>query len=314
MADKLQLPTIVWNSDSNDPVTENGTRTPAHVPSVVQARAGMPSQSIDTFTRQFSSSTPPPLTDGELAADATYESRILPHLDLDRLQQKPTIQKRPYLWAMLSVALVGVAAIAAYLSGQHALAGGQSAVEWLAASIGVGQASGSRPQRELNVSSRNSGAANPVVDVQSDSDRTHNKMSDSASMPSSVATAPQPNTQPDEAQRNVEGISTTLASAQSGPLPLQRAVADGAPDACGGKSGEGDLAPLPKLNGAEASAATYDPGEFFALAQIGRGWRPRKWLNWRWLNTPSRAIKSRNGGEPAAASARTVSAASHSTN
>jgi hypothetical protein len=218
-----------------------------------------------------------------------------------------------------------LAAIAAYLFGQHALARGQSTVEWLAASIGVGQTSGSRTQQELNGGSKNSGAANPIVAVQSNPDRADNNMSDSASMPSSVTTAPQPNIQPDEAQGNVEGISTTLASAQSGTLPLRRAIADGAPDACGGNSGEGDLAPLPKLSGAEASAANYDPGAFLALAQIGRGWRPGKWLHWRWLNTPSRAIKSRNGGEPAAVlpgianhpnatSARTVNAASRSTN
>jgi hypothetical protein len=297
MAEILQLPTIVWNTDSNEPVTENDTRVPAQLPSVVRARADIVSQSGDTFTRQFSASPPPPLTDGELAANAAYESQILPHLDLDKLQAKPTAQKRPYLRAILSVLSVVVVVVAAivYLFGQRSLAGGQWTVEWLAASIGVGQVSGSRTQQELNGSTKNSGAINSIVDVQSDRDRTDNNMRDSASIPPS-------------------GISTTLASVQSGTLPLQRAIADWAPDACGGKSGEGDLAPLPKLNGAEASAATYDPSEFLAFAQIGRGWRPRMWLHWRWLNTPSRANKNHSGGESATASARAMSAASHSTN
>jgi hypothetical protein len=311
MADILQLPTIVWNSDSNGPVTENDTRVPARLPSVVQARAGIESQSSDTFTRQFSSSPSLPLTDEELAANATYQSQVLPQLDLDRLQPKPTAQKRPYLRAMLSAVVVVVAAIV-YLFGQRSLAGGQWTVEWLAASIGVGQVSGSRTQQELNSNSKNSGAVNPIVDVQSDRDRTDKR--DGASMLSPVATAPPPNTKPDEAQTNVEGISTTLGSVQSGIPPLQRAIADGPPDACGGKSGEGDLGPLPKLNGIEASAATYDPSEFLALAQIGRSWRPRMWLHWRWLNTPSRTNKSHGGGESATVSARVMNAASHSTN
>jgi hypothetical protein len=312
MADILQLPTIAWNSDSNHLVTEKDTRLPANLPSVLQVCVETHSQSGDTFTRQFSSSPSPPLTEGELPANAAYESQILPHLDLDRLQQKPTAQKGLYLRAMLSVVVI-VAAIAAYLFGQLSLAGRQWSAEWLAASIGVGQVSGSRTQQELTGDSENSGVVNPIVDVQSDRDRTDNNMSNSASIPPSVAMAPQPNIQPDEAQRNVEGSSTTLAAAQSGTLPLQSAIADGAPGACGGKSGEGDLVPLPKLNGAEASAANYDPSKFLALAQIGRSWRPRMWLHWTWLNTP-RANKSRNGGEPAAVSARTVNAANHSTN
>jgi hypothetical protein len=313
MADILQLPTIAWNSDSKSPVTENVTGIPARLPAVVQARAEIDSQSGDTFTRQFSPSPSPPLTDAELAANAASQSQILPHLDLDRLQPKPTAEKRFYLRATLSVVVIAVAAIV-YLFGQRSLAGGQRTVEWLAASIGVGQVSGSRTQQEVNGSSKDSGAVSPIVDVQSDRDRTDNNLRDSASMPSSGATAPPPNPQPDEAQRNVEGISTTLASVQTGTLPLQRAIADGAPDACGGKSSEGDSVPLPKLNGAEASAATYDPSEFLALAQIGRSWRPRMWLHWRWLNTPSRANKSHSGGESTTVSARAMNAASHSTN
>jgi len=307
----MQLPTIVWNSDSDDPVTKGDTQVPAHVPSVVQGRAEIHSQSTDTFTRQFSSSPSPPLTDGKLAANATCEPQILPHLDLDRLQPKPIALKRPSLRTMLAVAVVVVAAIAAHLFEQRSFAGGQWTVEWLTESIGVGEVSGSRIHQQINGGTKNSGAVSSIVDVQSERDRTDNNMRDVASL--SVATTPQPNIQPDEAQGNVEVISAALASVQSGTLPPLRAIADGAPDACGGKSGEGDLTPLPKLNGAKASAATYDPSEFLALAQIGRSWRPRMWLNWRWLNTP-RTNKSRSGGEAATVSARAMNASTHSTN
>jgi hypothetical protein len=304
MADILQLPTIVWNGESNDPLTDSHAQLPAQFPRV--APTEMHSQSGDTFTRQFSSSPSPPVTEGELAAHATCESQILPHLDLDRLQPKPMAQ-RHYVRAMLSIVVVLVAAISAYLFGQRSLAGRQWTAEWLGASIEVGHVSGSRTRQKLSGGSENSGA-----DVQSDNNRTDNNMSESA-MPSSVAMSPQSNVQPDDAQRNIEGISTTLASAQGGTLPLQRAKADGAPDACGGNSGEGDLVPLPKPSRAEASAPNYDPSKFLLLAQIGRSWRPRMWLHWNWLNTPNRANRSRTGGEPAA-SARTMSATSHSTN
>jgi hypothetical protein len=311
MADILQLPTIVWNGDSNDAVTANDSRVPTQVPGVVPARTEKYSKSGDTFTRQFSSSPSPAVTDGEVASSATCESQILPHLDLYKLQPKPTAQKPPYSLAMLSVVMVVIVAIVSYLVGQRSMAAMQQTAEWLAASISVRQVSGSRPQQQLNRGSDNSGALTPIVEVQSDRDRRDNDMSDSAPMLSSVA--PKSDIQPDEAQGNVEGISTTLASVQ-GTLPLRRAIADGTPDACGGKSGEEDSAPQSKLNGAEASTANYDPGEFLALAQISRSWRPRMWLHWRWLNTTSRANKSRSGGEPTAVSTRTVNAASHSTN
>lgn len=285
MADIL-IPKITWNSDSNDVVSGNGTAVSAEVPSIAQRRVEILSQGTDTFTRQFSSSAISPLTDPQIA----NESQILTHLD--RLQPKPNAQRRLGSPAMLSVLVVPVA-IVTYLLVQRSFAVWQPAVEWLVQSYGVGQVKRSEAQRELNGDASDSGAANRTVVTQSNQDRTGNDLSSSGSAPSSAATPSPPNVVALDPQgQQVAGASTQSA------IALQGAIADGSSDVCGPKqAAEGD------------QTATYGPTEFLALAQIGRNWRPRMWLRWRWLYAPKA-----NKNQPAATSGRVTNAASHPTN
>jgi len=219
MADILQIPTIVWNRDSNDAAATNGTDLSAHVPSVVRGRAKILSQSRDTFTRQFSSSPASPATELQSDVNATYEAQILPRLDLDRLQPKP--KGRLYFQALLPVVVVCsiLVPIACFLFVQR-FADWRPAFEWLVASVSVGQVGGSKTQQELSADVENVAVAIGAVSAESSENRTDNIASSkaSASAPVEAVPLPQQDVEPHDAQR----VATAVASTERETPSFQR--------------------------------------------------------------------------------------------
>lgn len=245
MADLPHFSTGIGDSADNA-ATRGGADLPARVPSIVRRRAEILSHDRDTFTRQFSSSR---------ESSETYESQILPHLDLDRLQSKPKFHSRLRAQALLAVVVICLilAPIAHFLLVPRSFADWRPALKWLVTAVRHG---GSETQQEPSGDAENSSGTSPAANVQSVEERT-----DDATRTSLAVAAPlQQDIQSHDARRDDQRVATTAVSAQIETAPLQRSAAGENSNSCSAKEPvEGDLVLPSKLNRTVASNESKEP-------------------------------------------------------
>jgi hypothetical protein len=265
MADLPHISTGASDSAADNAVTSSGADLVAHVPSIVCRSAEILPHGRDTFTRQFSSLRASALTESESAASATYESQILPHLDLDRLQSKPKFHGRLYVQALLSVVVICLVLvpIAYFLLVQRSFAGWRPALKWLVASVSVGQVGGSEPQQETSGNAENSGVAKPTTNMRSGEEPTNSTTSGGTS-----ATAPQQqDVQSHDPQPDDQSVATAAVSAQSETASLQRSAAGENSNSCNSKELDEEDFVLPsKFNRTVARIGSKEPAKLDAAA------------------------------------------------
>jgi hypothetical protein len=263
-ADLPHISTEVGDSASFNAVTSSGAEV-ADVPSIVRRRAEILPNGRDTFTRQFSCLRASELTESESAASVTYESQILPHLDLDRLQLKPKFHSRLYLKALLSVVVICLilVPIAYFLLVQRSFAGWRPALKWLVASVSVRQVGGSEPQREPSGDAENSGVAKPTTDMQSGEEPTDSTTNSGAS----AAAWQRQDVQPHDVRRDDQSVATAAVSAQSETASLQRSAAGENSNSCNSKEPvERDFVVPSKFNRTVAPYGSKEPAKLDAAA------------------------------------------------